>query len=157
MSSHLGLLSHFRCAILLASGRRPGNLPYMRNNPKGARQQKNYASPNWGKYTTFSDVAYVSGTVGLIPSATLDCAALMPRWHWSLICQISIHSRGQHLCRCIHACDCPTLHQYAAGRIHAAVTWILPSQPAQNCSVEYPDHMIRAATIPFHLPPYRPL
>jgi len=56
---------------------------------------------------------------------------------------ISIHSRGLHLCRCIHACDCPALHQYVGERIHVAVTWTLPSQSAQNCSVGYPDHTIR--------------
>ena len=35
------------------------------------------------------------------------------------------------------------------GRIHAAVTWILPSQSAQTCSVGYPDHMIRGAPYRF--------
>ena len=58
---------------------------------------------------------------------------------------ISIHSRGLHLCRCIHACDCPALHQYVGERIHVAVTWTLPSQSVQNCSIGYPDHMIRGA------------
>jgi hypothetical protein len=62
---------------------------------------------------------------------------------------ISIHSRGLHLCRCTHACDCPALRQYVGGRIHVAVTWILPSQSAQNCSVGYPDQMIRGAPYRF--------
>ena len=62
---------------------------------------------------------------------------------------ISIHSRGLHLFRCIHACDCPTLHRYVGGRIHVAITWILPSQSAQSCSVKYPDHMIRGAPYGF--------
>ena len=62
---------------------------------------------------------------------------------------ISIYSRGLHLCRCIHACDCPALHQYVGGRIHVAVMWILPSQSTQNCSVGCPDHMIRGAPYRF--------
>jgi hypothetical protein len=87
--------------------------------------------------------------VGLIPSATFDYAALTPRWNRSPICQISIHSRGLHLCRCIHAFDCPALHQYVGGRIHVAVMWILPSQSAPNRSVGYPNHMIRGAPYRF--------
>ena len=88
--------------------------------------------------------------MGLIPSATFDYAALTPpHWNREPNLSISIHSRGLHLCRCIYACDCPALHQYVGGRIHAAVTWILPSQPVRNCSIGYSDHTIRGAPYRF--------
>ena len=73
-----------------------------------------------------------------MPSATLDYAAISPTLRRIHSLLIAIHSRGPHLCRCIRACDCLVPHQYVGGRIHVAVTSILPNQSARNLDMTSP-------------------